>query len=116
VRLIYPPSAKSDDLTAMLRTLAPDWTPAKLRELILSGKLPEDFIDGAAHYIAGKPHLWTVSDEEFIAAVALVNPACAEVFRTPQGLAFMHAMSQKLMCRVPLIALGLSGRRRSHGD
>lgn len=110
MRMLRPASAKSDDLVAMIRSAGADWTPDRLWAMIRSGQVPDGYVGEAARFVVDRPHLWTVSDAEFIAAVALVDPDCAEVFRTPAGLDFMHRMSQKVMWRVPMVAFGLGDK------
>lgn len=83
----------------MLRAQSHRWTSVTLRQMILSGKLPEEYIDGTARYIKDKPTLWVVSDDEFIAAVRDVDPTCAEIFRTRPGIEFLHRMSIAIAAR-----------------
>ena len=80
-------------IVEMLRSQHDLWTADAIRAMIASGQLPDDYIEGAARYIADKPELWFVSDEEFIAGVRDVDPAAADVFATPAGVGFMHRMS-----------------------
>lgn len=77
----------------MLKTQQSLWTANQIRAMITSGQLPDDYVDGAARYIADKPELWFVSDEEFIAGVRDVDTDAADVFATPAGIDFMHRMS-----------------------
>ena len=80
-------------IVEMLRSQHALWTSDALRAMIASGQLPDDYIEGAARTIADTPELWFVSDEEFIAGVRDVDSAAADVFATPEGIAFMHRMS-----------------------
>lgn len=86
-------------IVEMLQTQQAPWTADKIRAMIASGQLPEGYVDGAARYIADKPELWFVSDDEFIAGVRDVDPAAADVFATPAGIEFMHQMSTAIAAK-----------------
>jgi hypothetical protein len=111
MRLMRAGPAKHALLVEMLREEAGPWSPTTLRALIDDGVFPRQFVDRAARFIADKPDLWTVSDDEFIGAVREIDPRCAVLLEGTAGLAFLHRMSVEIAaCRVTQVVAGLFGR------
>lgn len=82
------------------------WTVGHVLLLISEGNLPTDFIKATARFLKDKPHLWLVSDEQFLAAVQQVNPDIAAVLRS-DGATLMHRTSNAVMARVLQLRMGM---------
>lgn len=87
----------------MLAQMASHWTYATVKELIDGREPLASYAEVTAAFIADKPHLWIVSDEEFIAGVRALKPACADLLATPEGIEFLHKMSRAVALRSALI-------------
>lgn len=107
---------KSEIVAQILRSFATDWTPERVRELIASGTVPDEWLDSMVDKIGDYPGLSVLSDEEFIGAVRLINPECAVVFATRDGLGWMHKLSAKLAVRLVGSLFGIGRRSYANGS
>lgn len=111
MRVLRPTAWKAPELVPLLQEWGlVDWTPERLTQLICEPWEADPYVDRAARYVMDKAHLWNVSDAEFIGAARQINPTCAPLLETPEGLDFLHTMSRKIMMRVPLLRLGWRGK------
>ena len=69
-----------------------DWTPALVRELISNTVLPSAIGESIGRYSVKHPECLSVTEDEFIAAAALVKPELVPVLNTADGRAWLRGV------------------------
>ena len=100
-----PKPSKGDILAAILREVSGQWTVARLRALTLEPILPSEMVDTISRYMAKYPACISVTEDEFIAAMATVRKDLVPILETEAGRAWLRKVPARMAERLAAVTI-----------